>query len=62
MYKLANESTKEEYNILNEAAKKRSGHISISKNLLSEDPHIIRIDGIHAKETPTIMGEKNLNF
>jgi hypothetical protein len=58
MYKLANESTKEEYNILNEAAKKRSGHITISKNLLKEDPHTVRIDGIRAKDTPTIMGEK----
>jgi hypothetical protein len=58
MYKLANESTKEEYNILNEAAKKRSGHIAMGKNLLNEDPHTVRIDGIHAKETHTILGNK----
>ena len=55
MYKLANESTKEEYNILNKIAKKRSGHISIGKNLLKEDPHTVCIDGIRVKETPTIM-------
>ena len=60
MYKLANESTKEEYNTLNETAKKRSGHIAIknTKELLKEDPHTVRIDGIRAKDTPTIMGEK----
>jgi hypothetical protein len=58
MYKHSRESLEKEYNILNETAKKRSGHITIGKNLLKEDPKVIRIDGIHAKETPTIMGEK----
>jgi hypothetical protein len=60
MYKHSQESVKEEYSILNETAKRRSGHISIKnpKELLKEDPHIVRIDGIKAKETTTIMGEK----
>lgn len=57
-YKHAHETMEKEYSSLNETAKKRSGHISIGKNLLKEDPHTIRIDGIRAKETPTIMGEK----
>jgi hypothetical protein len=60
MYKHAHESVEKQHNIMNECAKKRSGHIPIknAKELLKEDPHVIRIDGIHAKETPTIMGEK----
>lgn len=60
MYKHSHESVKKEYGILNETANCRSGHISMKnvKEILKEDPHIIRIDGIHAKETPTIMGEK----
>ena len=57
-YKHEHETMGKEYRSLNEIAKKRSGHIAMRKNLLSEDPHIIRIDGIRAKETPTIMGEK----
>ena len=54
-YKHAHETMEKEYSSLNELAKKRSGHIAISKNLLKEDPHTIRIDGIRVKETPTIM-------
>ena len=61
-YKHAHETMEKEYSSLNEIAKKRSDDISIGKNLLTEDPHTVRIDGIHAKETPTIRGEKNLNF
>jgi hypothetical protein len=57
-YKHEHETMEKEYRSLNEIAKKRSGHITISKNLLKEDPHTIHIDGIRAKETPTIMGEK----
>jgi len=57
-HKDVHESIKEEYRDLNEMAKKRSGHISIKENLLKEDPHIVRIGGIRAKETPTIMGQK----
>ena len=60
MYKKTHESVKEQYNILNKAAMGRSGHIAIKnvKEMLNEDPHTIHVDGIRAKETPTIMGEK----
>ncbi|MFA5745735.1 MAG: hypothetical protein WCX79_01015 [Candidatus Paceibacterota bacterium] len=57
MYKHSHEAIKEEYNELNKCAKARSGIYTIKgKELLKEDPHIVRIDGIKAKETTTIMG------
>ena len=58
--KHARESVNKQYSMLNETAKKQSGYIAIKhpKELLKEDPHTIHIDGIRAKETPTIMGEK----
>ena len=60
MYKKAKKSLEGEHSILNESAKKRSGHIAIKNEneLLKEDPRVVRIDGIRAKETPTIMGGK----
>jgi hypothetical protein len=60
MYKKSHESIKEQHNILNASAKSNSDRIAIKhvKELLKEDPHTIHVDGIRAKETPTILGEK----
>jgi hypothetical protein len=61
MYKKSKEIIKEEHNILNKTAMGRSNKIAIKnvKELMTEDPHIIRIDGIHAKDSDNmIMGQK----
>lgn len=61
MYKKSKEIVNEEHNILNKTAKNRSDKIAIKnvKELMKEDPHIVRIDGIRAKNSDNmIMGQK----
>jgi len=61
MYKKSKEIVNEEHNILNKTAKNRSDKIAIKnvKELMKEDPHIVRIDGIRAKDSDNmIMGHK----
>lgn len=55
------EIVKGEHNKLNQIAHKRSGVFMMKgKELLKEDPRIVRIDGIVAKEmdSNTIFGKK----
>ncbi len=52
------ETMKLQHNELNKRADSKGAYIIDGEKLIREDPKVIRIDGIRAKDTDTFMGEK----
>jgi hypothetical protein len=52
------ETMKLQHNELNKRANSKGAYIIDGEKLIREDPKVIRIDGIRAKNTDTFMGEK----
>jgi hypothetical protein len=55
--KLYHETLKVQHNELNKRANSH-GVTMNGEELIKEDPKVVRIDGVKAKETTTIMGQK----
>ena len=54
-----NEIMKAQHNELNKIAGSRGkAYVMNGEKLIKEDPKVVRIDGIRAKDTDTFMGEK----
>lgn len=52
------ESLKLQHNELNKRANSKGAYVMDGEKLLKEDPKVVRIDGIKAKNTDTFMGQK----
>lgn len=52
------ETLKLQHNELNKRANSKGAYVMDGEKLIKEDPKVVRIDGIRAKDTDTFMGQK----
>lgn len=56
--KMYKETLKAQHNELNKRANSKGAYVMDGEKLIKEDPKVVRIDGIRAKDTDTFMGQK----